>query len=176
MPVIAEQLNPLNALKEGVVRVNGRSAVPIPLKSTKIVAAIRSGFATISTTRLFRNDEDQTIEATLTFPVPADCVTHDLRIDIDGRRLVAVAKAAEKARETYEDAVDTGKTAVLHEEKLKGVHMLSIAHIPPGKEVAVEVTWSKPLSYVGDVQTLRIPTTVAEIYGRSPSSRPTNSL
>ncbi len=69
---------------------------------------------------------------------------------------------------SYEEAVDSGRTAVLHEEALKGVHVLSVAHVPPGREIVTEVTWSKPLSYAGPVPTLRIPTTVAQVYGRLP--------
>ena len=170
MPIVAKQ-DPLAQFKEGVFQkgMYGADAAPIPLKSTAIDVAIRSGFATVKTTRIFTSAEEQSIEAVLTFPVPVDCVVHGLEVEIDGRRLTGVAKAASEARETYEAAIDEGKAAVLHEEKLKGIHMLSIAHMAPGKDVRVEMSWSMPLSFIDPATpTLRIPMTVAEVYGRSP--------
>ena len=104
----------------------------------------------------------------MTFPVPLDAVAHGLRVELDGRALVGVAEAKVRARAAYEAAIDAGKTAILHEEALKGVHVLAIGHIPAGKEVAVEIAWSKPLTFAGAMPTLRLPTTVAEIYGRLP--------
>jgi hypothetical protein len=72
------------------------------------------------------------------------------------------------ARETYEDAIDRGKPAVLHEESLRGVHVLSVANIPPGVEVEVRCEYVETLRRAGDRLTLRIPTTVGDIYGRAP--------
>ena len=56
---------------------------------------------------------------------------------IDGRVIKARAQRKAAARKTYEGAIEKGKTTVLHEEVLRGVHMLSVGHIPPGKEVEV---------------------------------------
>jgi hypothetical protein len=62
-------------------------------------------------------------------------------------------------------------TAVLHEEVLRGVHMISVGHVPPGETVVVQGCWSLPLSLAGAegaTALLRIPTTVGAVYGRSP--------
>ena len=67
--------------------------------------------------RTFRNNEEESIEATLTFPLP---VLYGLEACIAGRTLKAVARAKTTARQTYEDAIETGKSTVLHEELLKG--------------------------------------------------------
>jgi len=143
---------------------------PIPLTATRIDVSIEGGLAIVTTERSFRNSEKQSIEATVTFPVPVDATLCALSARIDGRTLNAVAQARVQARETYEDAVDKGKAAVLHEELLKGIHMLSVAHVAPGAEIVVTDTWTAPLSFIGGEPQLRIPTTVGEIYGRSPLS------
>jgi hypothetical protein len=62
----------------------------------------------------------------MTFPVPVDAVLCSLKARIDDRELVAVAAPREEARESYEVAIDSGRSAVLHEELIKGVHMLSV--------------------------------------------------
>jgi hypothetical protein len=143
---------------------------PIPLIATRIDVTIRGGLACVTTERTFRNSEQQSIEATMTFPVPVDATLCSLTARIDGRTLNAVAKARAQARETYEDAVDRGKAAALHEELLKGIHMLSVAHVKPGAEIVVTDIWTVPLAFVGGEPRLRIPTTVGEIYGCSPLS------
>ena len=141
---------------------------PIPLVATRIDITIRGALARVTTERTFRNDEKQSIEATMTFPVPVDATLCSLSARIDGRTLTAVAQARQEARETYESAVDQGKAAVLHEELLKGIHMLSVAHVQPGATIVVTDTWTAPLGFVGGTPQLRIPTTVGDIYGRSP--------
>ena len=141
---------------------------PIPLTATRIDVTIRGGLASVTTERTLRNSEPQSIEATMTFPVPVDATLCSLVARIGGRTLNAVAKARAQARATYEDAVDRGKAAALHEELLKGIHMLSVAHVKPGAEIVVTDTWTVPLSFVGGEPRLRIPVTVGDIYGCSP--------
>ena len=140
----------------------------IPLVHTKIAVRICGGLAVVATERLFRNREQSSIEATLTFPVPVHATLVRLTAQIGDRELVATALARDAARETYEDAIDRGKTTVLHEELLRGVHQLSVGHVPPGAELSIRSTWVDALSRNGEHAFLRIPTTVGEIYGRSP--------
>ena len=143
---------------------------PIPLQSTAFDITIESGLALVLTTRLFRNKEDKTIEATLTFPVPVHAVLFSLEVKIGERRLQATAKAKETAREAYEEGIEEGKTSILHEELLRGIHMLSVGNIPPGEEIEVKTVWAMPLMMAGEDGHLRIPTTVGQIYGQSPLS------
>ena len=161
-------VDPLHAFKEGAFAKEGLSRRPIPLASTAIAVAVEGPFATVTTTRAFRNAEADAIEATLTWPVPLDAVAHGLRVLVDGRELVGVASAKAEARASYEVALDAGRTAILHEEALKGVHVLAVGNVAPGREVSVETRWSKPLALGGALPSLRIPTTVASIYGRMP--------
>jgi len=74
------------------------------------------GLAKVTTVRRFRNDEADSIEATLTLPLPVHAVLYGLEARIGDRRLTAVARATAAARHTYEDALQSGKTTVLHEE------------------------------------------------------------
>ena len=158
--------DPLAAYMTGAFA--GPGGKPIPLADTEYVVTIEAGLAQVVTRRVFRNAEEHSIEATITFPVPLSAVLYSLSARINGRLLLARAARKEAARETYEEAVDEGKSAVLHEEVLKGVHQLSVAHVPPGAEIEVETIWSQPLSVIGGKGRLRIPLTVGDIYGRSP--------
>lgn len=141
---------------------------PVPLIGTDFAVAIDGGLAVVTTTRVFRNEEANPIEATLTFPMPVHATLFDLRVRIGERELIARAQARERARATYEDAIDRGKSAVLHEEVLRGIHMLSVANIPAGEKITVTTQWVTTLAVISSAGHLRIPVTVGDVYGRSP--------
>jgi hypothetical protein len=141
---------------------------PIPLIATRFTVRILGTLALVTAERQFRNAEKQSIEATMTFPVPVHAALVGLSAQIGGRRLVAQTQRKAQARERYEAAIDDGKTAVLHEEALRGIHMISVGHVPPGQTVTVQGLWVMPLAASGDGFLLSIPTTVGDIYGRSP--------
>lgn len=141
--------------------------LPIPLVSCSYDITITGGLADVAVKRTYRNEEIASIEATLTFPLPVGAVLHHLEARIDGRVVTGVAQAREEARASYEDAMHRGKAAVLHEELLKGIHMLSVGQIRPGGEIEVTARFALPLAYIGGRAQLRIPTTVGDVYGSS---------
>ena len=141
---------------------------PMPLQQTDIKVAIRGGLATVITTRSFANAEAVPIEAILTFPVGFDAVVTGLSVVVEGRRLQGVAEPKEAARAAYEAAIDRGKLAVLHDEVLRGVHMVSVAQLAPGQEICVELEAVMPLTLAGSQAVLRLPQTVGQLYGASP--------
>jgi len=141
---------------------------PVPLTATAFEVTLAGGLAVVQCTRRFRNAEPDPIEATITFPVPVAATVFRLTARIGARVLEGRVRRREAARGTYEDALDRGRAAVLHEEVLRGVHMLSVGQVPPGQEVDVTFAWAMVMPVVGGVSRLRIPLTVGEIYGRSP--------
>jgi hypothetical protein len=157
------RIDPLHAFIAG----KSAASTPMPLIATRFDVIFDAGLAIVTTTRVFRNSEATSIEATLTFPVPVHATLFGLQARIGDRVLVARAKRKEAARADYEAAIDRGKTAVLHEEVLRGVHMLSVGHVPPGSEVAVELRWAMAATNIDGHCHLRIPLTVGDIYGPS---------
>ena len=166
MPIAPQTtIDPLSAFMAGAF-VAG-TANPCPLVATRFDVMLDAGLAVVAMARTFRNDEPHSIEATITFPVPVHAVLFALEVKIGGRVLKARAKRKDAAREHYEEALGRGKTAVLHEEVLRGVHMLSVGHIAPNAEVEVHATWAMTLTSLDGRGRLRIPLTVGDIYGRS---------
>lgn len=144
------------------------SGKPMPLDATGISVRILGGLAVVRTERVFRNVEAEAIEATYTFPVPVHATLARLTARIGERHLVATARRRDTARADYESAIDAGKTAILHEEVMRGLHMLSVGQLAPGAEVAVASVWAMPLERIADGAALRVPTTIGDIYGRPP--------
>jgi hypothetical protein len=167
MPAIASQkmTDPLRAFVAGAFASGSRR--PVPLVSTAFEVTLDAGLAVVTTKRIFRNDEPASIEATITFPVPVHATLFALEARIGGRVLKAQARSKTVARANYEDALDRGKSAVLHEELLRGVHMLSVGHIAPGAEIEISASWGLSLTMIGGRGHLRIPLTVGDVYGCS---------
>ncbi|MGB6538889.1 MAG: VIT domain-containing protein [Xanthobacteraceae bacterium] len=166
MPIAPQAtIDPLSAFMTGAF-VAG-TANPCPLVATRFDVVIDAGLAVVTMSRAFRNAEADSIEATITFPVPVHAALFALELRIGERVLKARAARKQTAREDYEAALDRGKTAVLHEEVLRGVHMLSVSHIPPGAQIEVRATFVMPLINVEGRGRLRIPLTVGDVYGRS---------
>ncbi|MGA7324046.1 MAG: VIT domain-containing protein [Rhodomicrobium sp.] len=158
-------IDPLHVFTAGAFLRDTRR--PVPLIATTFDVEIEAGLAAVHTKRIFRNAEASSIEATITFPVPVHATLFSLSARIGERTLTARAERNKAARQFYEGAIDQGKTAVLHEEVLRGVHILSIGHIPAGAEIEVSTRWALSLTWAGRSSTLCIPLTVGDIYGRS---------
>lgn len=158
----------LETLNDGLTTFADGERVPVPLVATDIHVEVLAGAAMVKTTRRFRNAEPNPIEAIMSFPVGFDAVVTGIAATIDGRRMVGVAKKKAEARETYETALDEGRMSVLHEEALRGIHILSVGALPSGAEVVVELEQVVPLTEVGGKQFLRLPMTTGQLYGKSP--------
>jgi hypothetical protein len=158
-------IDPLHALIAGGFVAGTKH--PIPLVATRFDVDLHHGLAIVAATRTFRNAEASSIEATITFTMPVRAVLFNLEARINGRVLKARAQRKSQARATYEGALERGKTAVLHEEVLRGVHMLSVGHVPAGAEIEVSASWAMTLTNLNGRAQLRIPLTVGDIYGRS---------
>lgn len=158
----------LEELNDGVTVFRDGEGKPMPLGSTAIDVSIQAGLAIVVTTRTFSNVEDVPIEAVLTMPVGFNAVVTGLSAKIDGRSLRAIAKGKTAARASYEGAIDQGKMAILHEEALRGIHVLSVGQLAPGKEVSVELRTVMPLAATESGLLLRLPMTTGQLYGVSP--------
>ena len=149
-------------------RGTGFVPLPCPLTETAIEVTPVGALALVRITRRFQNVEDTSIEAVLTMPVAFDAVVTGLSISVGGKTLVAHARNKDEARATFEGAIDRGKLAVLHEEILRGVHMLSVANLGPGADVTVTQEIATPLTRLTSGGLLRLPMTVGALYGASP--------
>src|SRR5262249_2324146 len=101
---LPQKIDPLHALVAGGF-ISGTKH-PIPLVATRFDVDLNHGLAIVSSTRIFRNTEESSIEATITFPMPVHAVLFNLETRIEGRVLTARAQRKSQARDTSEDAIN----------------------------------------------------------------------
>ena len=158
------RVDPIAAFVQG--HTGGR-AESTPLARLDIDVTVDGALALVETKRTYCNNSPSPVEALLTFPVPVRAAFFGLTAKIGDRVLEAQAQSKDKARYEYEEAIDKGKAAVLHEEILRGVHMISLANLMPGASVEITTRWAESLRCHGSIGRLRIPMTVGDVYGVS---------
>ncbi len=156
-------VDPIGAL----VADRRRGTPAAALERLEMSVTLAGALAAVETKRVFRNRSAAPVETLLTFPVPVQAAFHGLDVELAGKMLTGVAKGRRSARDEYEDAIEEGRLSVLHEELLRGVHMLSVANLGARAEVAVTTRWAETLRCTGADGHLRIPLTIGDVYGES---------
>ena len=98
----------------------------IPLKTTRFEVEINQGFADITLHQIYQNDKSNPLETLFMMPYSDSFCVNKIKVEFlleDGSRKILETKVCEreKAQVQYNDAVATGKTAVLSytESRLK---------------------------------------------------------
>lgn len=70
------------------------------------------------------------------FPLEIEnAILTGLTIEIEEKKIIAKVKEKEKARDTYDDAISSGKGAYLVEEAKGNVFTIKVGSLPPKKKV-----------------------------------------
>ncbi|MBZ5713252.1 VIT and vWA domain-containing protein [Nannocystis pusilla] len=140
------------------------AGVALPLRNTDVRARLRGPVAEVVVTQRFVNDNAAALDAIYTFPLPENSAVTDMRMVVGPRTIVAEIRAREQARAEYLAARDAGHTAALLEQERPNVFTQSLANIPPGETVDVELRYLQTLSYDSGEYEFVFPTVVGPRY------------
>lgn len=118
----------------------------LPLKHTDVDARVVGHVAQVRVAQEFRNDRAEPIEVTYTFPLPENSAVDSMRMVIGERVIEGVIQRRAEARSTYEQARAAGHTSALLEQERPNIFTQSVANVPPGETITVEVTYLQTLS------------------------------
>jgi Ca-activated chloride channel family protein len=119
----------------------------LPLRHTDVHAVLRGSFAEVRVTQTFRNDAPDPIEVVYAFPLPENSAVSSMRMVIGERVIESDIAERGEARRIYEDAREDGHTAALLEQERPNIFTHSVANVPPGEDIDVEVRYLQTLSY-----------------------------
>ena len=155
---------------------NINSAVPelrdvcgnaVSLKSVVMRGDVR-GLVFCSTVRqTYVNENDVDIETTYTFPVAYGAVLTGLSVELNGKRMSAVAMPKAKAQERYEDAVEEGDTPVMVTSSGPGLYTADMGNLKPGETAVVELQVTQALRLEMGRIRLSMPTVIGARYGNA---------
>lgn len=120
----------------------------LPLRSAKLSADACGGIARVLLTQRFANDSSERLAVRYLLPLPADGAVSGYRFRLDGREIVGEVDRKHAARERFEEALVSGRTAALLEQERADLFTQELGNIPPGKELEVEVTIDQPLIWL----------------------------
>lgn len=136
----------------------------LPLRTTAVKAHLRGPVAEVVVTQRFVNDRPIALEAIYTFPLPENSAVDRMRMMVGDRRIEAEIRERAQARREYREAAAAGKTAALLEQERPNVFTQSLANIPPGASVDVEIHYVQTLTYDAGEYEFVFPTVVGPRY------------
>ena len=123
--------------------------VPIPLAHTDVKASIACNISSVEVTQTFANPFSSKIEAVYVFPLPDDAAVSDFVMTIGARKIRAVIREREEARQIYEQAKHQGHHAALLSQERSNIFTQRDANIEPGEKIDVTITYFGALGYRG---------------------------
>ena len=135
------------------------------LEGVHIATTVNCFVMTSAISQTYRNDSDDEIEVTYTFPLSTDAVLTDLKITINGKTLNAQVLPKKTAERDYEAAIESGDTPVMVQAGRPGLYNASIGNLLPGEQLVIDIQTAQPLQEIDGTYRLRIPTVIAPNYG-----------
>ena len=98
------------------------------------------------------------------FPLPEDAAVDHLRMRVGDRVIEGVIRERAAAKQAYEQAKQQGQRASLVEQERPNVFTTSVANIPPGAAVTIEIEYQQAVRYDAGRFRLRFPMVVGPRY------------
>ena len=111
----------------------------VSLNSVHIEGKLEGLLLTMQVSQCYRNDNDETIEATYTFPAGWGANLLGFSVTLNGKQMQAIALAKKKAEENYEKAITDGDTPVMLEKSPLGLYTANLGNLKPNEEVVIDI-------------------------------------
>jgi Ca-activated chloride channel family protein len=150
-----------------LVSTDGRALV---LRETALSGSLRGGYGRVVVSQTFVNPHAEPLRVTYQLPLPSDGAVAGFRFRIGELEIVGEVDRKDRARERFEEAILSGRTAALLEQERSSLFSQEVGNIPPGAEVVVSIRIDQKLRWIDDAGAghggweWRFPTVVAPRY------------
>jgi len=155
------------AAHSGAVHVRTASGLLIrnvPRLDTRVRIAVTGLLARVRVQQRFRNPSPEWVEARYVFPLPDDSAVDHMRMRIGERVIEGEIQEKAQARRNYERARQAGKQASLLEQQRPNIFSSSVANVPPGEEIRIEIEYQQAVQIRDGDFSLRFPMVVGPRY------------
>ncbi|WP_456403938.1 marine proteobacterial sortase target protein [Thiolapillus sp.] len=135
-----------------------------PLLDTRVNMDITGIVARVTVEQSFSNTGDTWQEGIYAFPLPDDAAVDHMRLWIGERFIEGDIQERSEAKRQYDQAKAEGKQASLLQQERPNIFTTSVANIPPGERVKIEIEYQHNVQYNSGRYTLRFPMVVAPRY------------
>jgi Ca-activated chloride channel family protein len=137
---------------------------PAPVLDTDVEMRVTGMVLRATVRHEFLNPSSEWAEGLYVFPLPDDAAVDHLRMRVGERLIEGVIQERAAAKTTYEHAKQEGKRASLVEQERPNIFTTSIANIPPGAAIVVEIEYQQAVRYDAGQFRLRFPMVVGPRY------------
>ncbi len=145
----------------------------IPLRNVSVNAEIKGYVLGLKSVLTYVNDSSDPVEVLFRFPLEDSHAVVGLTAVINGQKIKAEIREKEEARAAYDDAIASGQSAALGEEKSGDVFSISLGNLPPQKnaEIHLELVGELPIDAENKIR-FSLPSTLKPRYTPSGSVDP----
>ena len=129
----------------GLLQPRDGSTPPLQIRSHEVRVVINNGFAVTEVDQVFHNPHDRDLDATYTFPLPAEASLSELSMWIDGDEVMGEVVEKERAREVFRQERAAGRETALAEKRDYLAFDVFVSPVPAGSDVRVRLVYLQPL-------------------------------
>lgn len=147
--------------------------ISVPLKDASVRAHISGYLVGLESTLKYTNEGGDPIEVVFRFPLEESFAVVGLEAVLGGRKIKAEIREKEEARQMYDDAIASGSSAALAEEKTGDIFSVSLGNLPPkaDAELHLKMVGELPIDAEGAVR-FALPSVLKPRYTPSGSTDP----
>src|SRR5688572_26274795 len=163
-------LSSLSVFADSKARSSGASLSTADGRTLALVGArlrgeARGGIARLVLEQRFVNPFEETLDVTYRMPLPADGAVSGYAFEIAGRVIEGRVDKKAAARETYERALASGRTAALLEQNTNDIFTQQIGNLPANETLVARITIDQRLAWLPEGEwELRFPTVIGPRY------------
>lgn len=149
----------------------------VPLEGVKASVEMIDSMAKVTLAQRYKNPLSTPVTVNYIFPMDEQAAITDFSAEFsNGRRLIGLIKAKEQAKQEFDEAVESGHSAVLLEQHSSDVFQVNVGNLEKGEEVTISITYltTVPLESSNQYR-FTLPTLVAPRHGGSPDAEPSAS-
>jgi Ca-activated chloride channel family protein len=143
----------------------------LPLKSTAAEVNISGIIADVVVTQVYKNQGLRPLEAIYVFPASTRAAVYSMMMTIGERTITAKIRERKEARQEYEQARQSGKSASLLEQHRPNVFQMNVANILPQDVIQVELKYTELLVPMDTVYSFVYPSVVGPRYSETPAKQ-----
>jgi Ca-activated chloride channel family protein len=155
---------PAAATANGLLLLGDDGPVPALVRSSDVRIDVTGLLTRTVVTQRFVNPTDAWVEGRYTYALPAGAAVDELRLVIGERVIEGVVREKARAREAFEQARRTGRSAALVQQQRTNLFSTAVTHVAPGETIEVRIGYSSTVDYRDGEFRLRFPTTLMPRY------------
>jgi Ca-activated chloride channel family protein len=137
----------------------------LPLVSCRLRAEAGAGLCRYVLEQTFENPHEETLHVVYKMPLPADGAVSGYAFQIGARRVTGHVEPKEAAREMFERAIASGKTAALLEQERPDIFTQKLGNVPARERIVATITVDQRLAWLPEGEwEMRFPTVIGPRY------------